>query len=90
MSLKRELVYRQKLIPYETAETVGIYFASEKTRTFLWKRVYDEIGTLSFEGSEYSALRHFDEYLTQLYGNYMQLPPKEKRVFPHPYDSFIE
>ena len=89
-SLKRKLVDGQKAIPYETSEIVGIYYASEKTRPFLPKRVYDEIGTILFEGREYAAPKDYDTYLTSLYGDYMQLPPVEKRVSHHAYDSFIE
>ena len=89
-SLKRKLVDGQKAIPYTTSETVGIYYASEKTRTFLPKRIYDEIGTILFEGREYPAPKDYDTYLSSLYGDYMQLPPVEKRVSHHAYDSYIE
>ena len=89
-SLKRKLVDGQKSLPYATSEIVGIYYAAEKTRTFLPKRVYDEIGTVLFEGREYPAPKDYDTYLTSLYGNYMQLPPVEKQVSHHAYDSFIE
>ena len=90
MSLKRKLVDGQKALPYETSETVGIYFAAEKTRTFLPKRIYDEIGSVLFEGREYPAPKSYDTYLTSLYGNYMKLPPEEKRVSHHAYDSYLE
>ena len=89
-SLKKKLVDGQKALPYATSEIVGVYYASEKTRTFLKKAIYDEIGTLPFEGKEYPALKHFDTYLSSLYGNYMQLPPEEKRVSHHAYDSYFE
>ena len=89
-SLKKKLVDGQKALPYADSEIVGVYYASEKTRTFLKKEIYDEIGTLPFEGKEYPALKHFDTYLSSLYGNYMQLPPEEKRVSHHAYDSYFE
>ena len=89
-SLKKKLVDGQKALPYATSEIVGVYYASEKTRTFLKKEIYDEIDTLPFEGKEYPALKHFDTYLSSLYGNYMQLPPEEKRVSHHAYDSYFE
>ena len=89
-SLKKKLVDGQKALPYATSEIVGVYYASEKTRTFLKKEIYDEIATLPFEGKEYPALKHFDTYLSSLYGNYMQLPPEEKRVSHHAYDSYFE
>ena len=80
----------QKALPYETSDIVGVYYAAEKTRTFLEKPVYDEIGTILFEGKEYAALEQYDKYLRKLYGDYMQLPPEEKRVSHHAYDSYIE
>lgn len=89
-SLKKKLVDGQKALPYGTSDIVGVYYAAEKTRTFLEKPVYDEIGTLPFEGKEYAAIKHYDNYLRKLYGDYMQLPPEEKRVSHHAYDSYIE
>ncbi len=89
-SLKQKIVKGQKAYPYETAETVGVYFAAEKTKTFLDKRIYNEIGKVLFEGKTYPAVKDFNAYLTSLYGNYMELPPEEKRVSHHAYDSYIE
>jgi len=37
------------------------------------------LGQIEFEGKIFSAPKHPDHYLTDLYGNYNQLPPKEKR-----------
>lgn len=39
----------------------------------------DGFTELEFEGHNFRALAKYDEYLTLLYGNYMQLPPEEKR-----------
>lgn len=36
-----------------------------------------------FEGINYTIMGCWEEYLTGIYGNYMKLPPKEKRVCPH-------
>lgn len=88
-SFKKKLVDGQKTIPYDNSDMVGVYFAAEKTRTFFDKKIYDTIGLLSFEGRRYPALMNYDIYLRQLYGDYMQLPPVEKRVSHHAYDSFI-
>lgn len=37
---------------------------------------------LKFENMEASAFEHYDVYLSNLYGDYMRLPPKEQQV-PH-------
>lgn len=38
---------------------------------------------LSFEGVEFFAPKNYDSILRSNYGDYMQLPPKEKQVAPH-------
>lgn len=43
----------------------------------------DEFVWLQFENREYMCFKMWNEYLTLKYGNYMQLPPKEERVWKH-------
>ena len=43
------------------------------------RQIYGKPTLLAFEGREYYAPEKYHEYLTQLYGDYMQLPPLEKR-----------
>lgn len=40
---------------------------------------------LTFENKIYSTPNNIDSYLKELYGDYMELPPKEKRVGHEPY-----
>ncbi len=43
------------------------------------REIYGTPVLLEFEGRKYYAPEKYEEYLTQLYGDYMQLPPEEKR-----------
>ena len=60
----------------------GVYLLKEKVpREFI-----NNITTHQFEDEKFNIPKNYDEYLTHIYGDYMQLPPKEKRKSNH----FIE
>ena len=52
--------------------------------------VFEDYSSLLFEGTPYSAFRNFDLYLSNLYGDYMQLPSIEKRVAHHTFDCYLK
>ena len=54
------------------------------------KEIFEEYCTVPFEGNYYAAPVQYDKYLRNLYGDYMQLPPSEKRVTNHLYHSYIQ
>ena len=43
----------------------------------------DEVVEMPFEDTKFYAPSGWDELLTQLYGDYMKLPPKEKQIPEH-------
>lgn len=81
--------YEQKLeqictkYSYDDCATVrsfyGVYGAKETYR----KDLHGDGCLLEFAGRQYTAPVQWDKYLTQMYGDYMTLPPVEKRVSPH-------
>lgn len=44
---------------------------------------FDDVVLLDFEGHKVPAPKGYHEFLTRAFGDYMQLPPKEKRVSHH-------
>ena len=50
--------------------------------------IFDNIIELEFEGKCFNATANYDELLTILYGDYMQLPPGEKRVTHHNFQAY--
>ena len=73
----------------ETSEYVGVaaitnYFPNESV-----KRVdYYKPVKVEFEGRMYNAPSNYETYLTQIYGNYMELPPIEKRNSGHQFVNY--
>lgn len=63
---------------------VGDYGAKE----VMPSGVFAKYINLPFEGREFSAIAEYDTFLSTLYGNYMELPPKEKRKTHHEFESY--
>ena len=64
--------------PVETSPFVGGILWGYGPQEKMPKSFLDPV-PLSFEGHELPAPSCWDYYLTQLYGNYMELPPEDKR-----------
>lgn len=53
--------------------------------------VFEGTTFVAFEGRQYKAPAKYDEWLRHIYGDYMQLPPEEKRISQHPHTrAYIE
>ena len=50
------------------------------------KEIFDRQLRVEFEGYNLPIPYGYDKYLTMAFGNYMELPPKEKRVCHHEYE----
>ena len=61
--------------PYVGAITWGLYGAGER----MLKSDFEQSVEVEFEGHKFPAFSCWDKYLRGLYGDYMQLPPIEKR-----------
>ena len=56
----------------------------------LKKEVYDPPIKKEFEGHEFFVPRDYDAWLTRFFGNYMELPPEEKRIKHHNNDCYCK
>ena len=78
-----------RLYGYETAHRVGVVCCCIHTDTERLPRdAYGEAKRMEFEGKNYRVPNDWERYLKQIYGDYMRLPPEEKRVRRHHYTVF--
>lgn len=49
---------------------------------------FNKTTTAVFENNIVSVIENYDIYLKKMYGNYMELPPENKRVLPHDYKVY--
>lgn len=52
------------------------------------RRVYSETMDVEFEGVTVSGMKYYDEYLKNMYGDYMKLPPKEQQISNHDFTAY--
>lgn len=64
---------------YESAKQVGCFFGAENGLWTLPKSAYEKTVYLEFEGHMLPCMSCWDEFLTDLYGDYMKLPSENER-----------
>ena len=75
---------------FDTSEYIGnVTCSGYGIKERMKKEIFD-IGTTEFEGKRFKAIKGYDVYLKNLYGNYMELPPKEKRTRVHNYTVYYK
>lgn len=73
-----------KKIDFETSDYIGNVSCGYYFKERMNKDVFS-LKDIEFEQRKFLSIKGYDEYLTNLYGDYMQLPPKEKQVLSHDY-----
>lgn len=72
-----------KKIPYDEAELVGAYMLWGGNKEAMPKALYGKGFKVKFEDLEVYVPENYHEYLTRRFGDYMQLPPENKRYGHH-------
>ncbi len=52
------------------------------------KSAYNSYVDVEFEGRKFKAMSGYETFLRNIYGDYMQLPPEEKRVLKHDFKAY--
>ena len=75
---------------YINAETKRVANFTSIVDANFSRGVFDSFIDCEFEGRKYKIPAGYDEYLRESYGEYMQLPPKDKRVSTHKFKAYSE
>lgn len=73
---------------FETAECTGCAVGKYGIKELMGKETFKHYINVEFEGRSYSAIADYDAYLVKHYGDYMQLPPENKRRTHHRYECW--
>lgn len=74
--------------PFDQSEFVVSTFGIRGEKEIIKRENYDSIISVPFEDRQYDIPTGYDTYLKNMYGDYMQLPPEDKRCSPHAIRAF--
>lgn len=67
-----------------------IVLRAKREREIIRREWFSSCISVDFEGHKFAAPIGYDNYLKRLFGNYMQLPPKEKRISHHYFKAYYK
>ena len=73
---------------YATSTHVAAQTLNYGLKEIVPKEYFEEVVYLKFRDSFFPCMKHYHEYLTQLFGDYMSLPPKEQQVSHHSFEAY--
>ncbi len=77
-------------INFDKVNFAGAVGGSYREKEVLPQDVFTEYTELPFEEYSFKAISQYDKYLSSIYGDYMKLPPEEKRVSHHTFKAFYK
>lgn len=81
-SLSKKYNTTQSLFAYENCQGIG------KRRNRFLLNDFSKYIDAEFEGYKLKIIQGYDDYLKNTYGEYMQLPPEEKRISTHTFEAY--
>ena len=73
---------------FEDCAYAGRLVGDYGSREVMPRKLFEETIAVTFEGASFAAVRAYDTFLRNLYGDYMQLPPAEKQVTHHDFEAY--
>ena len=62
--------------------------SDKRARSVIERSCFDSYTELEFEGEQFKAFIGYRTYLENMYGDYMQLPPEDKRMTHHTFTAY--
>ncbi len=83
--MEENIAYLHKISPLESSKNIGLFLSEYACweKSFMSCEHFSSLINLPFEGKEFPCMNGYHHHLTQYYGNYMQLPPKEEQIPKH-------
>lgn len=80
----KKLGHAMKLYKFDTSEYVGNFTSAYGKKEQMHRKAFDAYDDILFENYKFMVCVGYEEYLTNIYGDYLLLPKIEKRIGHHP------
>lgn len=85
----KKLIDNLKSNDFYKSDYIGSTFGLRCEKEIIERETFEQTIDIPFEGKIFKAPAGYNQYLKQMYGDYMELPPVEKRVAPHEFDVYV-
>ena len=85
---KIEKIYTSKR--FESISYVANLASDKRSKSIIERSCFDKYVELEFEGELFKVFQGYETYLKSMYGDYMKLPPEEKRITHHTFEAFYK
>ena len=87
--LAKKIERHLSIFNHKKTQNICIWDTENYTKyLFFPSELFDEFEEVDFEGVKCLIIKGYDTFLRMFYGDYMQLPPKEKRVPSHNFKAY--
>lgn len=74
--------------PFGKTKLSGLSVWGYREKEICLSEIFINTELIEFEGKKYKSISDYDKYLRSIYGNYMELPPENKRFPSHNYIAY--
>lgn len=86
----KKILRKYEKIDFDEVSYAAAVGGSYREKEILPKEVFTEYIELPFEDFHFKAIAQYDKYLSSIYGDYMKLPPEEKRISHHTFKAYYK
>lgn len=85
---KEKLLEKVRQYSFEQSRYAGFVLSAYKSKEIMPSEVFQGTMDMEFEGHKVRCLKQYDIWLSNMFGNYMELPPEKDRISHHPYVAY--
>lgn len=88
-SLQEQIITMMESYDFDKSSQIGYLLSKYKEKEIMPRKLYENSVELEFEGQGFQAAVGYNDYLSRLFGNYMELPPEKARLNTHSNKAYV-